>query len=132
MMLIIEGVSVGVIIRKCHLRINDRLAILIWLLGGIDIIIQELRRLNRLLRVLARRMLQVLRRIWTVMRLLVAHRPGTQLMVIESLLANNEGPAGSVRVFILVVVKRSPSFHFGETAGRSGRSSRVIESLRSI
>ena len=131
MMLIIKGLSIGVEIRKCHLRVNDRLAILIWLLGGIDIIVQELRRLNRLLRVLTR-MLQVLRRIWTVMRRLVAHRPGTQLMVIESLLANNEGPAGSVRVFILVVVKRSPSFHFGETAGRSGRSSRVIESLRSI
>lgn len=64
-----------------------------------------------------------------MMRRLVAHRPGTQWMVIESLLANNDGPAGSVRVFILVVVKRSPSFHFGETAGRSGRSSRVIESF---
>ena len=128
MMLIIKGLSIGVEIRKCHLRVNDGLAILIWLLGGIDIV-QELRRLNRLLRALTRRMLQVLRRIWTVMRRLVAHRPGTQLMVIESLLANNDGPAGSVRVFILVVVERSPSFHFGETAGRSGRSSRVIESV---
>ena len=110
MMLIIKGLSIGVEIRKCHLRVNDRLAILIWLLGGIDIIVQELRRLNRLLRVLTRRMLQVLRRIWTVMRRLVAHRPGTQWMVIESLLANNDGPVGSGRVFIFVVVKRSPSF----------------------
>lgn len=56
-MLIVKGLSIGVEIRKCHLGINDWLAILIWLLGGIEVIVQELRRLNRLLRVLTRRML---------------------------------------------------------------------------
>lgn len=122
MVLLIISLHVRVEVLEHHLGVNDRLAILIRGLGGIDVVVQELRRLDGLLRVLMR-LWQVLRRISTVLRRWIVHRPGTQVVFIESF--SRSTAVDSVRVFSLssvVVVSGAifPSASGQETAGRSG------------
>lgn len=82
MLLLAHRMRVGVEVGQHSRGIRDWLAILIWMVG-VDIIIEELRRLNGLLRVL--RLLLQIRRVGTVMWRWIAHRPGAQLIHIESL-----------------------------------------------
>lgn len=96
MVLLIISLRIRVEILEHHLGINDRLAILIRDLGGIDVVVQELRRLDGLLRVLMR-LWQILRRIWTVLRRWIVHRPGTQVILIEFF--SRSTTVDSVRVF---------------------------------
>ena len=83
MLLMIQRLCIGVEIRQHRRRIRDWLAILIWMVE-VDIVVEELRRLNGLLRLL--RLLLQIRRVGTVMWRWIAHRPGTQTIHIESLL----------------------------------------------
>lgn len=64
MLLMIQRLRIGVEIRQHRRGIRDWLAILIWMVG-VDIVVEELRRLNVLLRLL--RLLLQIRRVGTVM-----------------------------------------------------------------
>lgn len=126
LLLVIQCLRVGIKIRKHPLGIHDRLSILIWL-SGIDIIVvQELRRLDGLSRVL-RLSLQV-GRIGAVVRRWIAHRPGTQMILIEYILLMNRDIASSLVCPRPRSRLRSSSKdrRVGETAGRSGNLSRGL------
>lgn len=90
MLLMIQRLRIGVEIRQHRRGIRDWLAILIWMVG-VDIVVEELRRLNGLLRLL--RLLLQIRRVGTVMWRWIAHRPGTQMIHIESLLLTDSDVA---------------------------------------
>lgn len=123
-LLLIQRVRVGVEVRQHSRGIRDWLAILIWMVG-VDIIIEELRRrLNGLLRLL--RLLLQIRRVGTVMWRWIAHRPGAQLIHIESFQLRTVNVA-SLFVFLDVLDRCRPRSlskdrrRIGETTGRSGQ-----------
>lgn len=126
-LLVIQCLRVGIKIRKHPLGIHDGLSILIWL-SGIDIIVvQELRRLDGLSRVL--RLLLQVRRIGAVVRRWIAHRPGTQMILIEYILLMNRDIASSLCSRPRSRLRSSSKDRrVGETAGRSGRLSRGLPS----